>query len=137
MQTSSTHIQLVKYFLMAGIGLIVDFSTLIFTKQILKFNYLIAACCGFILGLIVTYILSNRFVFGAPKQNPQKLFILFGIIGLVGLGTLYLLMWILTGKLGVNYILAKAIATIIVFIWNFFARKTLYKDKVSDLPYEL
>jgi putative flippase GtrA len=136
-QSSSTHIQFIKYFVAAGLGLAVDFSTLIFTKQILQFNYLIAACCGFILGLIVTYFLSNKFVFGTPKQNPQKLFILFGVIGLVGLGTLDLIMWVLTSKLGINYIIAKTLATIVVFIWNFFARKTLYGDDVKNLPYEL
>jgi putative flippase GtrA len=136
---TSTFAQMFRYGFVAGFGLVVDFGTVIFTKQVLHFHYLIAACCGFLLGLVVTYTLSNVLVFGKPKGDQRKLFILFGVIGLVGLGILNLLMWIMTGWFGVNYILSKALATIVVFMWNFFARKTLYKDEpaVESLPYEL
>lgn len=137
LSSNKTHAQFIRYFFVAGIGLVVDFSTVIFTKEILNFNYLVAACSGFILGLIVTYFLSNLVVFGKPKGNQAKVFILFALVGVVGLGILSLLMWLFTGKLGFNYIVSKAIATIAVFIWNFFARKSLYKDNAKDLPYEL
>ena len=120
--------QFVRYFAVAGVGLVVDFGTVIFTKQILGFYYLLAVCCGFILGLIFTYIFSNKFVFGAPKVDHKKAFVLFGVIGLVGLGILNILMLILTGWLGVNYIIAKALATIVVFAWNFLARRTLFHE---------
>lgn len=125
-----------RYAFVAGIGLIVDFSAVIFTKQVLHFHYLIAACSGFILGLIVTYFLSNLAVFGKPRGNQLQLFTLFALIGVVGLGILNLLMWLLTGGLGLNYIVSKALATIAVFMWNFFARKRLYRD-AEELPYEL
>lgn len=125
---STDHAQLIRYAFVAGVGLIIDFGAVIVTKQVLHFNYLVAACCGFILGLIVTYILSNKLVFGSPRGQTRHLFALFALIGLVGLGILNLLMWILTGHLGFNYILSKAIATIAVFLWNFYARKSLYKD---------
>ncbi len=136
---TSTYAQMFRYAFVAVFGLVVDFGTVIFTKQVLGFYYLIAACCGFLLGLVCTYILSNKLVFGRPKGDQRRLFILFGIIGLVGLGILNLLMWILTGQFGINYIVSKALATIVVFMWNFFARKTLYKDdpEVKELPYEL
>lgn len=129
--------QFVRYFLVAGVGLGVDFGTIIFTKEILGFHYLIAACSGFILGLVVTYILSNEVVFGTPKGNKHVLFILFTIIGIVGLGILNLLMWLLVSKAGLNYLFAKVLATIVVFMWNFFGRKTLYMDNTQNLPYEL
>jgi len=133
---NSTHAQMFRYAFVAGFGLVVDFGTVVFTKQVLGFHYLIAACAGFLLGLIVTYYLSNLMVFGAPKGDKRKLFIIFALIGLVGLGILNLLMWALTGGLGLNYIISKALATIVVFAWNFFARKQLYKD-ADELPYEL
>ncbi len=137
LQTSSrTHAQLIRYAGVAGIGLIVDFGTVIFAKQVLGFHYLTAACVGFLLGLVVTYVLSNLLVFGKPKGSQKRLFIAFAAIGIVGLGILNLLMWILTGQLGINYIASKALATVVVFMWNFFARKNLYKD-AEELPYEL
>jgi len=110
---------------------------MVILKQLLGVYYLLATMCGFVLGLIVTYILSNKLVFGKPKDNKVKLFIMFALIGLIGLGILSLIVWILTGKLGLNYILSKTIATFIVFLWNFFARKLLYDSVYLELPYEL
>lgn len=134
--SNKIHAQFFRYGFVAAFGLVIDFGTVIFTKQVLDFHYLLAACAGFILGLIVTYTLSNKLVFGAPKGNKRKLFLLFALIGVIGLGILNLLMWILTGQLGINYIVSKALATIVVFAWNFLARKSLYTD-AEELPYEL
>ena len=133
---SSTHLQMFRYAFVAGFGLVVDFGTVILVKQLLGLHYLLAACAGFLLGLVVTYFLSNLLVFGEPKGDKRKLFLIFGLIGLIGLGILNILMWGLTGGLGLNYIISKALATIVVFTWNFYARKTLYKE-ARQLPYEL
>jgi putative flippase GtrA len=134
---SGLHVQLIRYTIIAGIGLVADFGIVITFKQILGLYYLIGICCGFIVGLILTYILGNKYVFGDPKADRRKVFILFVIIGLVGLGILSLLEWILTSKLELNYILSKALSTIVVFAWNFIARKSLYKSDDMELPYEL
>jgi putative flippase GtrA len=136
---NSTFAQMFRYGLVAGVGLVVDFGTVIYTGEVLGFHYLLAACSGFILGLIVTYIFSNLLVFGKPQGDRRKHFMLFAVIGIVGLGILNLLMWIMTGWFGINYIVSKALATIVVFAWNFFARKSLYKDEpeAQDIPYEL
>lgn len=115
-----------RYLMVAIIGLGFDFSLVIVSKEVLHLHYLIASCIGFIFGLLVTYELSNRFVFGKPKGNKNKTFFLFSIVGVVGLLILNALMYLQTGLLGVNYILAKIIATGFVFCWNFIARKSLY-----------
>lgn len=132
----STQSQMIRYAFVAGIGLVADFGTVIFTKQVLGLHYLAATCFGFLIGLLFTYILSNMVVFGTPKGNHGRLFFIFAMIGIIGLLILSLLMWILTGRLGLNYIISKVLATIVVFVWNFFARKSLYKE-AGELPYEL
>lgn len=134
---SSAQAQAIRYAGVAAIGLAFDFATVIFAKQVLGFYYLVAAVLGFTLGLIVTYILSNKFVFGAPKSSQAALLTQFTVIGLVGLGILSLLMWILTSGLGINYIISKVLATFFVFVWNFLARRRLYDDAAAKLPYEL
>lgn len=139
LESSSTQAQLFRYIFVAGFGLIIDFSTIIFAKEVLGFHYLLAACAGFLAGLTFTFLYSNKYVFGQPKSSSRtRLFILFGVIGLVGLIILNILMWLMTGLLGINYIVSKALATIAVFMWNFFARKNLYKDEAAkNIPYEL
>lgn len=121
--------QLVKYFGAALVGYAFDFGTLIIARQVLGLHYLIAATLGFIVGLIVVYILSNKFVFGESKLKSKSTeFVAFAIIGLVGLIFLNLLMWLMTGKLGLNYIYSKILATVVVYGWNFFARRGLYRN---------
>ena len=121
--------QFSQYFVVALIGLGIDFSTLVFLKEIVNLNYLFAAACGFTLGLYVVYNLSNRFVFSNPKINSKKIqFLLFGIIGLAGLGILSFFMWILTEKFGLNYIVSKIFSTVFVYLWNFIARRSLYEN---------
>lgn len=135
--SSKTHAQFARYFMAAGIGLVIDFAGVIIAKEVFGLHYLLAVCTGFTLGLAVTYFLSNKFVFGKPKDKTEKAFLLFGLIGIVGLGILNIIVWLLTGQFGVNYIVSKCIATIAVFLWNFFARKTLYDPQEIKLPYEL
>lgn len=115
------------YFLVALVGLFFDFTSLILLREILGLYYLVAAACGFCIGLIVVYILSNKFVFSSPKISSTKLqFLLFALIGIIGLGILSILMWLFTEVTGLNYILSKIIATVFVYFWNFFARKSMY-----------
>jgi putative flippase GtrA len=118
-----------NYFGAALIGLIVDFGTLIVLKEVLSIHYLLSAIFGFIAGLIVVFILSERYVFTNPKiKSKMWNFLIFGIIGLVGLGFLSFLMWFFTEYLGIYYVASKILATIFVYMWNFFARRSLYEN---------
>lgn len=104
-----------------------DYVILIVFKEIFGLYYLVSIALGFIVGLTLTYILSNRYVFGTPKSTHKVIFTFFTVIGLGGLAILSLLVWVLTSKFGLNYILSKTLATFIVFMWNFFARRALYQ----------
>lgn len=122
--------QFFLYFAVALVGYIVDFGTLILLVEVFHAHYLLGASAGFTLGLIVTYFLSNRFVFGESKLKSKTTeFLLFAIIGLVGLIMLNILMWIFTDIASIAYIASKIIATVFVYLWNFFARRTLYHNE--------
>ncbi len=121
--------QFVRYFGVALVGYAVDFGLLILFKEVFHQHYLLAATVGFMAGLAITYILSSKYVFGESKFKSKKAdFALFSLIGLVGLLLLNLLMWGLTDGIGVNYLASKILATIAVYLWNFFARRALYKN---------
>jgi len=122
-------LQFIKYFGAALVGYVVDFGTLIICKEIFGLHYLISATAGFVLGLVVVYVLSNKYVFGESKlQSKRQELLLFAVIGLVGLVILNILMWALTSGAGINYLISKIAATVIVYIWNFFARRALYHN---------
>lgn len=121
--------QFSRYFLVAGLGYLVDIGTLFILHDFFGVHYLVAAALGFTFGLIITYIMSSLFVFGESKLTSKTAEIgLFAIIGIGGLGILAVLMWLLVDMLGLNYLLAKILATIVVYAWNFFARRSLYHN---------
>jgi putative flippase GtrA len=121
--------QFIKYFGVALVGLVIDFSTLIVLHDVLHAHYLLAAAGGFVAGLAVNYALSSKYVFKNSKLKSRALeFALFGVVGLIGLGLLSLSMWLLVSILGVQYLIAKCLATVVVYIWNFIGRKALYND---------
>ena len=121
--------QLFSYAWVAGVGFIVDFGTLYLFTEYFKTPYLLSAFLGFVLGLICNFVLSEKYVFeGSRVQSPWARFSLFGLIGLVGLGILELCMWALVDLFKTQYLIAKIAATVVVYLWNFFARRLMYKN---------
>lgn len=123
-KTQNTYVQFFRYGFVSVAALAVDFGGLVFLKEYAHLNYLLAATISFVAGLIVNYLLSAFWVFHSSKLlNKKHEFLLFTGIGLIGLGLTDLILWILTSGLGIYYVLSKAIATVIVYFWNFGARK--------------
>lgn len=121
--------QLLKYFAVAGCGFVVDFSVLVVLHELFGVYHILAAAAGFMAGLVVNFIFSTRFVFKDSKLGSRWAeFAAFGVIGVVGLGILSVLMWLLTDVLHMYYVLSKILATVVVYMWNFFGRKALYRS---------
>jgi len=119
-------VQFFKYFGVGLVAAVINIFSLYIFADILGFNYLIANIIAFSLGLITNYLLSKRIVFKSDNINKILEFILYGIIGIIGLGIDTLFLWIFTSKFKIYYMLSKIISTGITFIWNFLARKGLY-----------
>ena len=68
------------------------------------------------------------FVF-TKDNSMSKIFelVMYVIIGVLGLGFDTLILWICTSKINIYYKISKIISTMLTFIWNFFAKKMLYK----------
>jgi putative flippase GtrA len=119
-------VQLVRYTAVGGVSFVADFGILFAASGILGVHYLISAPMGFIVGLTVNYALSVHWVFASRQLRSRRLeFAAFFVIGVVGLGLNELIMWVLTDKVYLHYLVSKIGATLVVFIWNFLARKKL------------
>lgn len=120
--------QLFQYFWVALIGLGVDFGALFVLTTGFGVNYLVSACTGFALGLVVNFVLSEKFVFALPTiQSRAGRFGIYTLIGIGGLLLLELLMWVQVELLSIPYLAAKATATVLVYAWNFLARRKMYR----------
>jgi putative flippase GtrA len=129
----STFIQLFRYTFVGGFAFIVDFSCLYLLTEFLHLHYLISAAIAFLFGLTVNYILSVLWVFNdRALSNKFVEFIVFALIGVVGLGLNELFLWYLTDIAGIYYLLSKIITAFIVYFWNFFARKIILFNKGID-----
>ena len=123
-KTDKVLLQLFRYTFVGGFAFIVDFGLLFFLTEYAGCHYLFSASLSFLAGLIVNYIISKLWVFDTTSvKNRSVEFILFALIGLIGLGLTELLMWLFTGKFRLFYMSSKILTTVIVYFWNFFARK--------------
>lgn len=129
-KTNNTLVQLFRYTFVGGFAFLVDFGTLYILTEYFHIYYLVSAGIAFIFGLIINYLLSVKWVFNnRAMENRWWEFLLFAIIGLVGLGLNELFLWILTDIFLIYYLISKLITTFIVYFWNFFARKVLLFSK--------
>ncbi len=125
-QQDSTLIQFFRYTFVGGIAFAVDFATLYSLTEFAKIYYLVSASIAFSLGLAVNYLLSTKWVFhNRVVVNKWQEFIIFALIGVLGLAANNLFIWFFTEKIQVYYLISKIISTFLVYLWNFFARKLI------------
>ena len=130
--TNNTFLQLFRSLFVGLAASIVDFGLLYVLTEYVHFHYLISSTFAFIAGLIINYLLSKIWVFSENSLKNQWVeFLAFSLIGIVGLGLNNLLLWVFTEFCSIHYMLSKVLTTIIVFFWNFLARKYLLFNATS------
>jgi putative flippase GtrA len=74
---------------------------------------------AFLLAVVNNYILNRLWTFGSRGSKVSTEFIRFFLVSLGGLALTQGLMWVMVSLLGVWYLLAKALTSLMVLIWNF------------------
>jgi putative flippase GtrA len=119
--------ELLRYGGVAAIALAVDTVLLLVLSEGLGIGHLTAAAVGFLAGLAITAVLSERYAFSGPRiASPVLRHALFATIGVVGLLLLCAILWLLVDVRGLPLLPAKVLATAVVFTWNFLARRALF-----------
>jgi len=101
-------------------GLCIDFGVTYLCKEKLKWNKFISNSCGFCLAVINNYLLNRYWTFNSSNTQWQAEFGKFVLFSLIGLGLNNLLLYIFHSKLKVKFYVSKGLATVVVFLWNFF-----------------
>ena len=123
MGSPGTH-EFIRYFIASAIALVVDAGSLYLLTDVAGLPYLYSGAIAFILGLTVIYVLSVTWVFDRRVlRDPKAEFLLFAVIGIVGLGINEAVLWVATDVIGLYYLISKVLSVILVFSWNFGARK--------------
>jgi putative flippase GtrA len=126
--------EFIRYLLVGGSAFLVDFCILVLFNRVLlpeslPYRLYIATAIGFIAGLVFNYIFSILFVFRSAKNGNKgrssAAFLIFSVIGVIGLGLTEFGMYLGVNVLYLNYMLAKIVVTCIVLLWNYLGRKIL------------
>lgn len=129
-KTDNWFIQLFRYFFVGGFAFLVDYGLLVLLTEVFGLHYLVSATISFLAGLVVNYLLSTSWIFRkSTLENKWAEFLIFAVIGVVGLGLNNLLLYLFTDKLHIHYMISKLLTTAIVMIWNFGARKVILFNK--------
>ncbi|MGC3976864.1 MAG: GtrA family protein [Paludibacteraceae bacterium] len=132
-RTGNIFIQLIRYFVSGGVAFLVDFSLLFILTEKAGLYYLLSTVISFSIGLLITYLLSIRWIFDNRKYKDKRVeLLIFILIGITGLLLTSLLMWLFTDKWQVYYLFSKFFTTIIVFLWNFIMKKLILFPKRSN-----
>lgn len=92
--------------------------------------YTVSAVFGYSFGMLLNYLNSILWVFSDRRFESRTIeFSAFTAIGIMGLGLTEAILYLSIDKLNMHIIMAKLLAVIIVFIWNFSMRKTLIFTK--------
>jgi len=129
-ETSNTFIQFFRYLFVGGTAFVVDYGLLYMLTEYAALHYLLSATISFIAGLVVNYFLSTWWIFRKSKlQNKWAEFLVFAIIGVVGLLLNNLFMYVFTDLFHIHYMVSKLITTALVMVWNFVGRKYILFNK--------
>lgn len=123
-KTNNFLIQFFRYTIVGSVAFVFDFLTLFVLTEYFELYYLFSTAIGFFVGLTTNYILSILWVFEKRLFSSKYLeFLLFTLIGLIGLILNELFIWSFTEIIGIHYLWSKIISTVLVYFWNFLVRK--------------
>ena len=121
-----------RYAVVGGIAFLADYGTLFLFQELF-----ISTAAGFIVGLIVNYVLSLTFVFRRKDNRGSgksvAAFLIFTVVGVIGLGLTELIMYLGTELLHIRYLIVKIAAAAIVLVWNYVGRKVLIFDRKGKI----
>ena len=113
-----------KFGVVGGSGVFVDFGVTWLLKERLKLNAYLANSAGFTCAVISNFVLNRIWTFENHDPHVAMQFGKFSAIAAVGLGMNNGIIYLLTERFKTNFYVAKLIATGVVMIWNFWANIT-------------
>lgn len=151
-ETTNTFIQFFRSVFVGAVASVADLGVLILFRELVKLSETWSTVFGFIAGLTVNYVISTFWVFSKAKvKNRVFDFIAFGVIGIIGLGLTQLIIapFAMDGMFGQGflvsnavfgslipvdkyYIIGKLLSIVLVYIWNFCARKFILYRKCEE-----
>ena len=125
-----------RFVITGGVCFLVEFACLVFLRDTVGLDTLIATPIAFLVSVILNYFLCVVWVFGGAKDQGNSAKMGFLVTSVMGLALNELLMLMFRGIFGEDapvftlfgftvtmYMVNKVIATGIVMVWNYFTKR--------------
>lgn len=123
-----------RYAVVGTLGTAIDLGSLYLLVEYAHLGVMFATTIAFVLAVINNFILNKIWTFENKHKNFRKQFVKFMLVSLVGLALTEGFMYFFTFIVGIWYLYAKAITSLIVLTWNFLGNKHwTFKDRVWDV----
>lgn len=123
-KTEHLLVQIFNFGIVGIIATVIDFLFLYFFRDICHFHLVISNTLSFCISVLYNYWASMTFVFDVNKnKSKRRNFVLFIIFSVIGLILNDIIVWFVSDKLSIYYLVSKVIATVIVMVFNFITRK--------------
>lgn len=119
--------ELIRFAFTGGVCFLVEFLCLTLLVELLHVPVLIATAIAFLISVAVNYILCVRWVFTGAREGSAGVKATFLLTSGMGFVLNEVFMWLLNIVLGVHYMIAKVISTLLVMIWNYFTKRMVLK----------
>jgi putative flippase GtrA len=110
----------IKFCAVGFSGMVIDFGTTWLLKEKLRVNKYIANSTGFVLAASSNYLVNRFWTFHSANPRIATEYLSFISISLVGLAINNLVIYLLNGRMKLNFYLSKLFAVGVVTVWNFF-----------------
>lgn len=111
--------KIIKFGIVGFLGFVIDFGLTYVFKEKLKMNKFVANALGFLISALVNFTVNRIWTF--ENHNPDLAMQLgkFMAIASVALMLNSLIIYILNGKIRINFYVSKIIAVLFVMFYNF------------------
>lgn len=132
--------QFVSFLMVGGLATALQYLILIALVQLGSADVVMASSIGFAISAIFNYLLNRRMTFRSSRAHTQAL-PRFMVVACTGLILNALCLSLLHDQVGLHYLIAQVIATIVTLVWNFvlnrlwtFSPVSVVDNTRKDLP---
>lgn len=132
--------EIIRFVLTGGVCFLIEAASLWVLKTWLHMPATLGTPIAFLISVAFNYLLCVRWVFPRSQTGSRKAQIGFLITSVMGLVLNTVLMWLLTVLFGEDtvlltvmgfslqvYLVNKAVATLLVMVWNYFTKRLVLK----------